>query len=143
MVASDQGRVALTPAAAQVLGELVGEHGEILLVQGGGCCDGSAPVCLRADEFDLSDEDVRVADLDVPGGVVPFVQSQHQYTYSRHLFVTIDAEPGFGAEFSLETSLDMRLLIRSRLLTDDEDASLGGPAAVLRPRVLPGVAPIA
>ncbi len=141
MAASDQGRVAITPAAAEVLGELVAEHGEILLVQGGGCCDGSAPVCLRADEFGLSDDDVHVADLEVPGGVVPFVQSSHQYTYSRHLFQTIDAEPGFGAEFSLETTLDMRLLIKSRLLTDDEVRSLGAEPLALRPGLLPGMHP--
>lgn len=133
MAGIDQGRVEVTDAATQVLGELIEEFGDVLLMQGGGCCDGSAPLCLRADEFTTSDQDVHVADLEVPGGTVPFWQSEHQYTYSRHLFLTIDAEPGFGAEFSLETTLDMRLLIRSRLLTDAEEAGLGPTVTLMVP----------
>jgi uncharacterized protein (DUF779 family) len=137
MAGTDQARVAITPVAERVLGELVAKFGDVLLVQAGGCCDGSAPVCLSADEFDTSDQDVHVADLAVPGGVVPFWQSEHQYAYSRHLFLTVDAEPGFGAEFSLETSLDMRLLIHQRMASDEEDGSSDEPP-VLTPQPLPG-----
>ncbi len=137
-VPTDQKRVAVTDAARQVLAELREDFGEILLVQAGGCCDGSAPVCLRAEEFGTSDQDVHVADIEAGDGVVPFWQSEHQYAYSRHLFLTVDARPGFGSEFSLEATLDMELLIESRLLTDVEEPELGGRIE-LAPRALPGM----
>ncbi len=117
-------RVTVTPAAAQLLRQLVAEHGEILLVQAGGCCDGSAPICVRRDEFPLGGTDVHVADLEVGDGsplVVGLWQSEHQFRYSRHLHLTIDAEPGYGAEFSLESARDMRFLVRSRLLDAGAD----------------------
>ena len=37
--------------------------------------------------------------------------------------------PGRGAGFSLESPNGVRFLIRSRLLTDEEDAALGESAA--------------
>jgi uncharacterized protein len=133
---ADQRRVAVTDTGRRVLTELREDFGEILLVQSGGCCDGSAPMCVRADEFSTSDQDVHVANIAVDGGVVPFWQSEHQYTYSRHLFMTVDARPGFGSEFSLEATLDMELLIVSRILTDAEEAEFGS-RPVLSPRAMP------
>jgi uncharacterized protein (DUF779 family) len=38
-------RVALTPAAAELLVELTALHGPLMFHQSGGCCDGSAPMC--------------------------------------------------------------------------------------------------
>jgi uncharacterized protein len=38
-------RVALTPAAAELLVRLTDIHGPLMFHQSGGCCDGSAPMC--------------------------------------------------------------------------------------------------
>ena len=38
-------RVALTPAAAELLVKLTDIHGPLMFHQSGGCCDGSAPMC--------------------------------------------------------------------------------------------------
>ena len=36
-------RVVATPAAAELIGKLKSEHGDVLFHRSGGCCDGSAP----------------------------------------------------------------------------------------------------
>ena len=45
--------------------------------------------------------------------------------YWRYTHRTIDVVPGRCGGFSLEASLGVRFLIRSRLLTDDERSELG------------------
>ena len=45
--------------------------------------------------------------------------------YWRYTHLTIDVVPGRCGGFSLEASLGVRFLIRSRLLTDDERSELG------------------
>ncbi len=42
-------RVALTPAAAELLVKSTGIHGPLMFHQSGGCCDGSAPMCYRTE----------------------------------------------------------------------------------------------
>ena len=50
----------------------------------------------------------------------------------KHTHLTIDLVPGPGAGFSLESPNGVRFLIRSRLLTDEEDAALDdSPAAAV------------
>ncbi|MCD0484293.1 DUF779 domain-containing protein [Streptacidiphilus sp. ASG 303] len=109
-----------------MLRELHAEHGPLMFHQSGGCCDGSAPMCYPAGEFLTGGSDVHLGDLDVPGaGPVPFWMARAQYAYWQHTHLTVDVVPGRGAGFSLEAPTGLRFLIRSRLLTDGELASLG------------------
>ncbi len=39
--------VIATQAAHDLIVRLVARHGSLMFIQSGGCCDGSAPVCLR------------------------------------------------------------------------------------------------
>jgi len=50
-------RVALTPAAAELLVELTALHGPLMFHQSGGCCDGSAPMCYPDGEFRIGGSD--------------------------------------------------------------------------------------
>ncbi|CAM5786342.1 DUF779 domain-containing protein [Cellulomonas persica] len=118
-------RVAVTPAAAQLLRTLRAQHGELMFHQSGGCCDGSSPMCYPAGEFLTGDVDEHLGDLDVGDGesgpvVVPVWMTKAQYEYWKHTHLTIDVVPGRGAGFSLEAPEGVRFLIRSRVLTDDE-----------------------
>lgn len=117
-------RVALTPAAAELLGRLRATHGPLMFHQSGGCCDGSSPMCYPAGEFRTGAADVHLGDLRVDGEPVPVWMSTAQFEYWRHTHLTIDVVPGRGSGFSLEAPEGVRFLIRSRLLTDEELARL-------------------
>lgn len=119
-------RVSHTPAAADLLRRLRDTHGPLMFHQSGGCCDGSAPMCFLAGEFRTGGSDVLLGDLDVTGvpEPVPVWMSKAQFEYWKHTHLTIDVVPGRGSGFSLEAPEGVRFLIRSRLLTDDELASL-------------------
>jgi uncharacterized protein len=115
-------KVAITEAAAGLVGELAAEHGPLLFHQSGGCCDGSSPMCYPRAEFLVSDVDVLlgwVADQ-------PFYMSAAQYEYWRHTHLTVDVVPGRGGGFSVEAPTGQRFLIRSRVFTDAEARLLAG-----------------
>lgn len=121
-------RVALTPAAAELLVRLTDLHGPLMFHQSGGCCDGSAPMCYPDGEFRIGNSDVHLGDLAVPGLPDPigFYMSGSQFEYWRHTHLTVDVVPGRGSGFSVEAPEGVRFLIRSRLFTDDEYRALEG-----------------
>lgn len=113
-------RVVATPAAAELIGKLKAEHGEILFHQSGGCCDGSAPMCFPADDFMVGGSDVKLGSI----AGVPFYMSESQFEYWQHTQLIIDCVPGNGGMFSLERPTGLRFLTRSRLFDDTESAWL-------------------
>ena len=44
-------RVSVTDEAKLVIEELRAKHGELIFHQSGGCCDGSAPMCFKINDF--------------------------------------------------------------------------------------------
>ena len=119
-------RVDVTPAAADMMRRLRGQHGPLMFHQSGGCCDGSSPMCYPDGDLLTGDADVHLGDLEVEGLDRPigFWMSREQFEYWRHTHLTIDVVPGRGAGFSLEAPRGVRFLLRSRLLTDQEVAAL-------------------
>jgi uncharacterized protein (DUF779 family) len=109
-------RVAATPAALAFIGELRGRYGPLMFFQSGGCCDGSAPMCYPAGEFNLSDTDVYLGSLDG----APFYMGMEQFGYWEHTQLIIDVVAGNGGMFSLDNGTGRRFLTRSRLFTDEE-----------------------
>jgi uncharacterized protein (DUF779 family) len=101
-------------------------HGPLMFHQSGGCCDGSSPMCYLEGEFRTGASDVLLARLSVGGIAEPvtFWMGGEQFQRWRHTHLTVDVVPGRGAGFSLEAPEGVRFLIRSRLLTDAEDAAL-------------------
>lgn len=129
-------RVDVAPEAAELLRRLRAIHGPLMFHQSGGCCDGSAPMCYPAGEFRTGGSDVRLEELQIEGIEEPigFWMSASQFEYWSHTHLTVDAVPGRGGGFSLESPEGKRFIIRSRLLTDDEVAELA-----TRPVVVGGV----
>ncbi|TAL09781.1 MAG: DUF779 domain-containing protein [Porticoccaceae bacterium] len=113
-------RLAITDAACAVVDQLRARHGALLFHQSGGCCDGSAPMCFAVGDFRVGSRDVCLGD--VHG--CKFYMSPEQFQYYENCHTTIDVVPGRGASFSLEIPLGLRFLIRSRLLTEAEQANL-------------------
>ncbi len=121
-------RVLATPAALELIEKLRGTHGPLMFHQSGGCCDGSAPMCYPAGELLVGDSDRLLGEI----GGCRFYMSAAQFAYWRHTQLTIDVVPWRGGMFSLEGSLGVRFLTRSRVFTDDEYERLKGeepPAA--------------
>ena len=117
-------RVTATPAALDMLATLRGKHGPLMFFQSGGCCDGSAPMCYAVGEFNLSDTDVYLGNLDG----TPFYMGIEQFAYWEHTQLIIDVVDGNGGMFSLDNGTGRRFLTRSRLFTDDELAQLPHPS---------------
>jgi uncharacterized protein (DUF779 family) len=109
-------RVVATDAARQLIQELSRKHGQLMFHQSGGCCDGSAPMCLQDGELIVGGGDVRLGEIEG----MAFYMSDAQYVSWRHTQLIIDVIPGTGGMFSLEGTSGLRFLTRSRLFTDDE-----------------------
>ena len=119
-------RVDVTPAAAELIRSLRGQHGPLMFHQSGGCCDGSAPMCYPDGEFRTGTSDVLLERLHIDGVAEPvsFWMSTAQFAAWRHTHLTVDVVPGRGGGFSLEAPEGVRFLIRSRVLTPEELAAL-------------------
>lgn len=121
-------RVDFSEAAMDLMRKVSKIHGNtgLMFHQSGGCCDGSSPMCYTAGEFRVGGNDVMLGELEVEGvpGTIKFWMSTEQFEYWKHTHLTIDAIPGRGGSFSLESPEGMRFLTRSRMYTDDEWAEL-------------------
>jgi uncharacterized protein len=113
-------RVRFTAAALAVLRRLKREHGPLIFHLSGGCCEGSAPMCLRRSDF-------RAAPRDVLLGVIedsPFYVGESQFTYWAYCEITVDIIDEGGDSFSLEAADGVRFIVRSRLFSDAEAVEL-------------------
>jgi uncharacterized protein (DUF779 family) len=121
-------RVDVTPAAAELIRSLRGQHGPLMFHQSGGCCDGSSPMCYLDGEFRTGKSDILLEELHIDGVAEPvsFWMSTAQFGLWRHTHLTVDVVPGRGSGFSLEAPEGVRFLIRSRVLTPGELAALAG-----------------
>ena len=104
-------RVSATPAARQLLDEIIADHGPVLFHQSGGCCDGSSPMCYPRGDFMIGDRDVLLGTI----GETPFYIGAAQYEVWKHTELTIDAVNGRGGMFSLDNGRERRFLVRSDL----------------------------
>lgn len=104
-------RVSATPAAIQLLDEIIADHGPVLFHQSGGCCDGSSPMCYPRGEFIIGDRDVLLGTI----GETPFYIGAAQYEVWKHTELTIDAVNGRGGMFSLDNGRERRFLVRSEI----------------------------
>ena len=113
-------RVVATDAALEMMDKLRERHGPLMFFQSGGCCDGSTPMCYALGEFDVSDTDIYLGNLNG----TPFYMGLEQFEYWEHTQLIIDVVPGRGAGFSLEAPEGVRFLTRSRVFSDEEVAEL-------------------
>ena len=130
-------RLRATAGAMELLCRLGGIHGELMMHQSGGCCDGSSPMCYPAGEFIVGDRDVLLGLLDLRLGVgdipddlpegsdaVPVWISGSQFQAWKHTQLVLDVVPGRGGGFSLESPEGVRFLSRGRAFTGAENELL-------------------
>ena len=87
-----------TPAARAELARLRDRHGPLMLVQSGGCCDGSSPLCLERGELLVGPGDLLLGELDG----TPFYIDADQYDRWRSPAFLLDLADGVTDSFSLE-----------------------------------------
>jgi uncharacterized protein (DUF779 family) len=102
-------RVRATAEALEVIERLRVAHGTLVFFQSGGCCEGSAPLCLREGEMAPGSGDVRLGEI---GGVAFYIDGDQDERWHRPAFV-IDVSPGAAEGFSLEASEAVHFVSRS------------------------------
>ena len=91
-------RVTATPEALELIGRLRTKHGPLVFVQSGGCCDGSAPQCLRDDQILIGPGDLLLGSI---GGAEVYVDREQFDRWGRPTLV-IGVSAGAADTFSLE-----------------------------------------
>ncbi len=101
--------VTASRAALEVIKSLETAHGPLAFFQSGGCCDGTAPICLLADDLPPGPHDVQLGSLDA----APFYIDGDLYArWGRPKFV-IDVAPGAADGFSLEALFEVHFITRT------------------------------
>ena len=89
--------IAATPEATAMLRRLTLTHGSLALFQSGGCCDGSLPLCLLADDLAPGPGDVMLGEL----AGVPFYIDAEQFRRWGDPGFLLDVAAGAPEGFSL------------------------------------------
>lgn len=104
-------KVKATKAAHEWLLRLFKIHGPLLLYQSGGCCEGSAPLCMTQKEFRIGDNDVLLGMVDE----TPYYIKASQFEVWKHTDLTLDVIEGSGNAFSLESPEGVSFHITSKV----------------------------
>jgi uncharacterized protein (DUF779 family) len=81
-----------------VLDRLEAAHGPLVLFQSGGCCEGSATMCLLAGDLPPGSGDVKLGEL---GGAPVYIDAEQYERWGRPQF-HVDVADGAAEGFSLE-----------------------------------------
>jgi uncharacterized protein len=98
MLSNDEtASITATPQATTVLRRLVLTHGPLAIFQSGGCCDGSLPLCLLADDLAPGAGDVLLGEV---AGVPFYIDAEQFRRWGDPQFV-LDMASGAPEGFSL------------------------------------------
>jgi uncharacterized protein (DUF779 family) len=89
--------ISATPRATAMATRLVRQHGPLAIYQSGGCCDGSLPLCLLADELGQGPNDVLLGHV---AGVPFYIDAEQYERWGKPEFV-LDVARGAPEGFSL------------------------------------------
>lgn len=109
-------RLSATPPAIALIQQLTQTHGPIIFFQSGGCCEGSGPLCMPANEFKPSPSDVILGEI---AGAVFYMGDSH-FSFAENTHTILDAVPGSSGSFSLDCGSGMAFITRGRLYNDVE-----------------------
>jgi uncharacterized protein (DUF779 family) len=113
-------RVSATPSAQALIKKLTDEHGPIVFLQSGGCCEGSGPLCMPANELNASAVDVILGNLD---GAIYYMSDSH-FSFAENMHTILDATEGSSGSFSLDWGSGFAFITKGRLYSDEELANL-------------------
>jgi uncharacterized protein (DUF779 family) len=101
--------VSVTTDAEKVIERLVQKHGPLAIFQSGGCCDGSAAICLLEGELPAGPHDVELGRV---GGVPFYVDGDQHDRWGNPDFV-LGVSSGAAEGFSLEGLEGVHFVSRS------------------------------
>ena len=110
-------RISATPSAITLIEKLTAQYGPIVFFQSGGCCEGSGPLCMPANEFHPSPSDVIIGEL-AAGAIFYMGHSHFQFAENTHTI--LDALAGSSGSFSIDCGSGFAFITRGRLFTDEE-----------------------
>ena len=102
-------KITATQKAIELVEMLKAKHGELLFEQSAGCCDGTVPMCYKAEGHYISSQLVQVGEI----ASVPYYIEKNQLNYMQHMQAEIDVFHGPGASFSLESAEGFGFIARS------------------------------
>ena len=103
--------IEVTARAAELLKQLKQRHGPLLFHQGGGCCDGSVPLCLKQSEFRIGSRDTLLGLVDED---TPFYLGSGQPEQVAQRGLVLDVADGDTDRFSVEASEGVYFVSRPR-----------------------------
>jgi uncharacterized protein (DUF779 family) len=101
-------RVTATPAAVEMVERLTRQHGPLAFFQSGGCCAGSAPMCLGREEMPPGANDICLGEV----GGAGFYVDRELYARWHQPRLVIDVAAGAAGGFSLEGPEDVHFVSR-------------------------------
>lgn len=108
-------KVKATPQALEVIERLKDKHGPLAFHQSGGCCDGSAAMCLTRGELLPADSDLKLGAI----AGAPFYMDEDLYERWGGPEFVLDVVEGDTGGFSLEGSEGVHFISRSPLAGPD------------------------
>jgi len=106
---ADPPRVTATAEARRALGALRAAKGPVMLIQSGGCCAGSTPMCFPEADFVIGDVDLLLGDID---GCPVYINRRLDEAW-RHPRFVLDVEAGEPEDFSLAAGPDQHFVTRA------------------------------
>ena len=102
-------KITATEKTIELVEMLKAKHGDILFEQSAGCCDGTVPMCFKAEGHYISSQ------LELVGYIadVPYYIEKTHLKYMEHMQSVIDVFEGTGASFSLESAEGYGFIARS------------------------------
>jgi uncharacterized protein len=113
-------RVVFTPEASALVRSLKAAHGPLIFHLSGGCCEGSAPMCLPLEGFRPGGRDILLGEIEG----CPFYLGAAQFEYWAPYQIIIDVTEGGGDSFSLEAADGLRFTALSRPFGPEDIAEL-------------------
>ena len=102
--------IEVSARAVALLRKLKKRHGPLLFHQGGGCCEGSVPFCLKQSEFRIGSKDVLLGFVDD----TPFYLGSGQPEQVARDGLMLDVADGDSDRFSVEASEGVYFVSRPR-----------------------------
>jgi uncharacterized protein (DUF779 family) len=102
-------RVKATPAAVEMVERLRAKHGSIVFHQSGGCCEGSATMCLMEAELPAGPNDIQIGAI----AGARFLVDRDLYERWGEPDFLIDLAPQPADGFSLEGAERVRFVSRT------------------------------
>ncbi|MBA85532.1 DUF779 domain-containing protein [Thalassobius sp. S69A] len=108
------GKVVVTEAALELLGQIRADYGAVVFKISAGCCDGSGPMVYRVSDAFIGVNDILLGTADdAEIWAAPTIAKLWENSQ-----MILDAGPGSGAGFSLDAGRKTHFLTRARILSD-------------------------